>query len=86
MLTLGGLHERHAVQRGIWVRTQHLLQDRGKPRKTLIDLAGRRTFRMRTDFQPAVRHLNTRALTVVPSCAVALFKKKNYIGLKPKLV
>jgi hypothetical protein len=25
MLILGGLHERHAVQRGIWVRTQHLL-------------------------------------------------------------
>jgi hypothetical protein len=25
MLTLGGLHERHAVQRGIWVPTQHLL-------------------------------------------------------------
>jgi hypothetical protein len=25
-----------------------------------------------TDFQPAVRHLNTRALTVFPMCAVAL--------------
>jgi hypothetical protein len=25
MLILGGLHERHAVQRGIWVRTQYLL-------------------------------------------------------------
>jgi hypothetical protein len=22
---LGGLHEKHAVQRGIWVPTQHLL-------------------------------------------------------------
>jgi hypothetical protein len=38
MLTLGGLHERHAVQRGIWVPTQHLLWDRGKPRKTLVEL------------------------------------------------
>jgi hypothetical protein len=75
MLTLGGLHERHAVQRGIWVPTQHLIWDRGKPRKTLIELAGRRTFRMRTEFQPAVRHLNTQALTVVPNCAAALFKK-----------
>jgi hypothetical protein len=54
MLRSGGLHERHAVQRGICVSTQHLLQDRGKPRKTLIELAGRRTFRMRTDFLPAV--------------------------------
>jgi hypothetical protein len=27
---------------------------------------------MRTDFQPAVRRLNTRALTVVAICAVAL--------------
>jgi hypothetical protein len=25
MLILGGLHERHEVQRGIWVPTQHLL-------------------------------------------------------------
>jgi hypothetical protein len=30
--------------------TQHLLYDRGNPRKNLIDLAGRRTFRMQTDF------------------------------------
>jgi hypothetical protein len=52
--------------------TQHLLYDRGKPRKILIVLAGVTTFRMRTDFQPAVRRLNTWALTVVPICAVAL--------------
>jgi hypothetical protein len=37
MLTLEGPHESHEVQRGIWVRTQHLLSDRGRPRKTLID-------------------------------------------------
>jgi hypothetical protein len=49
-LIIGGLHEKHAVQRGIWVPTQHLLWDQGKPRKTLIELAGRRTFRMKTDF------------------------------------
>jgi hypothetical protein len=41
---------KHAVQRGIWVPTQHLLWDQGKPWKTLIELAGRRTFRMQTDF------------------------------------
>jgi hypothetical protein len=39
MLPLGGLHGKHAVQRGIWVQTQHLLWDQGKPRKTLIELA-----------------------------------------------
>jgi hypothetical protein len=44
------LHEKHAVQRGIWVPTQHSLWDLGKPRKTLIELAGRRTFRMQTDY------------------------------------
>jgi hypothetical protein len=38
-LIFGGLHEKHAVQRGIWVPTQHLLWDQGKPRKTLIELA-----------------------------------------------
>jgi hypothetical protein len=39
-LIFGVLHEKHAVQRGIWVPTQHLLWDQGKPRKTLIELAG----------------------------------------------
>jgi hypothetical protein len=34
------------MQRGIGVPNQHLLWDQGKPRKTLIELAGRRTFRM----------------------------------------
>jgi hypothetical protein len=33
-----------------WVPTHHLLKDQGKPRKTLIKLAGRRTFRMQTVF------------------------------------
>jgi hypothetical protein len=37
-LIFGGLHEKHAVPRGIWVPTQHLLWDQGKPRKTLIEL------------------------------------------------
>jgi hypothetical protein len=40
-LIFGGLHEKHTVQRGIWVPTQHLLWDQGKPRKTLIELAWR---------------------------------------------
>jgi hypothetical protein len=38
-LIFGGLHEKHADQRGIWVPTQHSLWDQGKPRKTLIELA-----------------------------------------------
>jgi hypothetical protein len=45
-LIFGGLHEKHAVQRGIWVPTQHLLWDQGKPRKTFNELAGRWTLRM----------------------------------------
>jgi hypothetical protein len=39
-----------AVQIGIWVPTQHLLWDEGKPRKSLIELAGRRIFRKQADF------------------------------------
>jgi hypothetical protein len=38
-LIFGGLHEKHAVQRGIWVPTQQLLWGHEKPRKTLIELA-----------------------------------------------
>jgi hypothetical protein len=56
MLPSGGLHVKHAVQREIWEPTQHLLWDQRKSRKTLIELAGRRTFRMQTDFYPAVHH------------------------------
>jgi hypothetical protein len=41
---------KHTEQREIWVPTQHLLWDQGKPRKTLIELVGRRTFWMQTDF------------------------------------
>jgi hypothetical protein len=41
---------KQAVQRGIWVPTQHLLWDQGNPRKILIELAGRRTFRTQTAF------------------------------------
>jgi hypothetical protein len=50
-LPLGGLHVKHTEQPGIWVPTQRLLWDQGKPRKTLIELAGRRTFRMQTELQ-----------------------------------
>jgi hypothetical protein len=48
-LMLEGLHGKHAVQCGIWVSTQHLLWDQGKPGKTLIELACRKTFRIQTD-------------------------------------
>jgi hypothetical protein len=32
---------KHTEQRGIWVPTQHLLLDQGKPRKTFIDYEDR---------------------------------------------
>jgi hypothetical protein len=62
---------KHTEQRGIWIPTQHLLWDQGKPRKTLIELVGRSTFRMlnASANSPA---LNTRTLASVPGCAVAL--------------
>jgi hypothetical protein len=69
MLPLGGLHSKHAVQRGIWVPTQHFLWDQGTPLKTLIDLAGRRTFRML-----AVRHFFFHSFFFfLTSCFLQLF-------------
>jgi hypothetical protein len=41
---------KHAVQRGSLVSTQHLLWNQGKSQKTLIELVGRKTFRMQADF------------------------------------
>jgi hypothetical protein len=47
---------KHAVQRGIWLPYQHLLYDQGKPWKILIQLAGRRTFRMQTSIIQTSKH------------------------------
>jgi hypothetical protein len=58
MLSLGELHVKHAVQRGIWVPTQHLLWDQRKPKKTLIKLAGGRTFRMQVKVKVKVNGTN----------------------------
>jgi hypothetical protein len=45
------LHEKHAVATwGTWKPSEHLLEDREKPKKTWTEMAGRRTFRMHTDF------------------------------------
>jgi hypothetical protein len=49
-LMLGALYETLAVQIGMQVETQRLFQDRGKSRTNLIELAGRRTFRMQDCF------------------------------------
>jgi hypothetical protein len=38
MLPLGVVHVKHAMQRVIYVPTQHLLWDQEKPQKTLIEL------------------------------------------------
>ena len=37
----GGLHEKHVV--ATWKPSQHLLLGIGKPRKTCVEMAGRRT-------------------------------------------
>jgi hypothetical protein len=49
LLSLGGLHVNHAVERRIWVPTQNLLWDQGNTRKNLIELADLRIFRMQTE-------------------------------------
>jgi hypothetical protein len=73
VLPLGGLHEKHTVQRGIWVPTQHLLWGQGKPRKTLIELAGRRTFRMQltSSQQSGIKYASPN--TSLYLCFVPLF-------------
>ena len=48
----GGLHERHAV--ATWKLekpSQHSLVDTGKPRKTCVEVADRRNFRIMTSSQ-----------------------------------
>jgi hypothetical protein len=50
MFTVRGLLLRHTVQGGILVPIQNVPQERGKSRKTSIELADRRTIRVQTDF------------------------------------
>jgi hypothetical protein len=69
MLPFRGVHVKLAVQRGILASTQHLLWDQGKPRKTLIELAGRRTFQMQT---VRVRVRVTLQLTVSQSVCLGV--------------
>jgi len=40
----GGIHEKHVV--ATWILGNHLLLDTGKPRKTCVEVACRRTFRI----------------------------------------
>jgi len=48
---LGGLHEKHVVATESWEPSQRSLLDTGKPRKTCVKMAGRRTFRILTSSQ-----------------------------------
>ena len=50
----GGLHVKHVV--ATWScrePSQHLLKDPEKPRKTCVEMAGHRTFRVLTSSQPS---------------------------------
>ena len=48
----GGLHEKHVVATwNLGEPFEHLLIDTGKPRKTYVEVAGRRTFRILTSSQ-----------------------------------
>jgi hypothetical protein len=37
-----------------WEASQHLLENTGKPRKTCVEMAGRRTYLIHDDLWPAV--------------------------------
>jgi hypothetical protein len=73
-LIFGGLHEKHAVQRGIWVPTQHFLWDQGKPRKTLIELAvcmsHKRKADQRIQFVPHRKHITSPLLSPTGRCCL----------------
>jgi len=48
----GGLHEKHVVATlESWEPSQHSLLGTGKPRKTCVEMAGRRTFQILTSSQ-----------------------------------
>jgi hypothetical protein len=54
---------KRTVQRAVRLR---------KTMKSSIELAGRRDFQLRPNFQISVRHSNTETLMAVPVCVAAL--------------
>jgi hypothetical protein len=72
-LIFGGLHEKHAGQRGIWVPTQHSLWDQGKPWSswTHRSLGGWVGTRTGTD---AVEKRELMPLPGVPVCSQSLYR------------
>jgi hypothetical protein len=73
MLIFIELHDEACSE--IWVPVQNLLYSLEKPHKSLIDFRGHRSFRMRADFQLAVRYSRMRILELVPVHAVRLLLK-----------
>jgi hypothetical protein len=72
MLPLGGLHVKHAVQRGIWGPTQHLLLDQGKPRKTLIEfaVAGPSGCKLTSSQQSGIKYTNPNISPYLCHCFI----------------
>ena len=45
-----GVRIKYLVKRGMWIASHRLSSDGRETREALIELAGRRTFRMHNDF------------------------------------
>jgi hypothetical protein len=73
-LPLGGLHVKPAVQRGIWLPTQHLLWDQGKPRKTFD-----RVYRTQDPPSSQQSGIKYPSPNISPYLAVALFEKSLHV-------
>jgi hypothetical protein len=79
-MTLEGLHiVKKAVQREIWFTIQHLLCDRGKPRRNLDWVGRSQDFPDGNWLLASSPALNNRTTTVAPISAVALFEKRLHV-------
>jgi hypothetical protein len=63
----------------IWVPAHNLLEDIGRTTEKLIELAGRRTFRIYSEFQPAARLSNTGNVPAGSRCVFYCLKKRGKI-------
>jgi hypothetical protein len=77
ILTLGGLHEKHAVQRGIGYQLSICSGIEENHGKTLVKLTGRRTF-LNSIQQSGIKYMNPN---VVPCLNVALFQNFHRVCL-----
>lgn len=73
LIIFGRATERESIATRLMGTNSALVLGPRKSSENVVEVAGRRTFRMHTEFWPAAQCSNTQTIRAVPTCAVSLF-------------